>query len=59
MNLYQMIFKRRSIKKYKKEPVPEQFKRDILYFGDCVSRLYGDIQVKMEICDSTEDETPA
>lgn len=56
MNLYQMIFKRRSIKKYKKEPVPEQLKRDILYFGDCVSRLYGDIQVKMEICDGTEDE---
>ena len=56
MNLYQMIFKRRSIKKYKKELVPEQLKRDILYFGDCVSRLYGDIQVKMEICDSTEDE---
>ena len=59
MNLYQMIFKRRSIKKYKKEPVPEQLKRDILYFGDCVSRLYGDIQVKMEICDSTEDELPS
>jgi len=56
MNLYQMIFKRRSIKKYKKEPVPEQLKRDILYFGDCVSRLYGDIKVKMEICDSMEED---
>jgi len=54
-----MIFKRRSIKKYKKELVPEQLKRDILYFGDCVSRLYGDIQVKMEICDSTENELPS
>ena len=58
MNLYQMIFKRRSIKKFKKEPVSEQMKKDILYFGDCVSRLYGDIQVKMEICDGSKENPP-
>ncbi|WP_277407212.1 hypothetical protein [Lacrimispora xylanisolvens] len=36
MNLYQMIFKRRSIKKYKKEPVPEQLKKGYsLFWGLC------------------------
>lgn len=49
MNLYQMIYKRRSIRKFKKETVPEQLLKDILYFGDCVSRLYPDIKTKIVI----------
>ncbi len=54
MNLYQMIFKRRSIRKFKKEQVPEQLIKDILYFGKCVSRLHADIQVKMVINEHPE-----
>ncbi len=58
MNLYQMIFKRRSIRKFKKEPVPEQLLKDILYFGDNVPRLNGDIQIKMEINENQDYHLP-
>ncbi|MEY8356165.1 nitroreductase family protein [Lachnospiraceae bacterium 54-53] len=58
MNLYQMIFKRRSIRKFKKELVPEQLLKDILYFGDCVSRLHGDIQIKLEIKENADAHLP-
>lgn len=49
MNLYQMIFKRRSIRKFKREPVSEQLLKDILYFGNCSLRLCPDIRIKLEI----------
>lgn len=49
MNLYQMIFKRRSIRKFKREPVSEQLLKDILYFGDCSLRLRPELKVKLEI----------
>lgn len=58
MNLYQMIFKRRSIRKFKKEQVPEQLLKDILYFGSCVSRLHADIQIKMEIRENQDGNLP-
>lgn len=58
MNLYQMIFKRRSIRKFKKEPVPEQLLKDILYFGDNIPRLHGDIQIKMEISENPDYHLP-
>lgn len=58
MNLYQMIFKRRSIRKFKKEQVPKQLLKDILYFGDCVSRLHTDIQIKMEINENLDGHLP-
>lgn len=54
MNLYQMIFKRRSIRKFKKEQVSPQLLKDILYFGNCVLKLHGDISVKMEIYDNMD-----
>jgi nitroreductase len=53
-----MIFKRRSIRKFKKEEVPEQLLKDILYVGDNIPRLNGDIQVKLEIRGSIEDHGP-
>lgn len=58
MNLYQMIFKRRSIRKFKKEQVPEQLLKDILYFGKCVSRLHADIQIRMEIRENLDEHLP-
>lgn len=58
MNLYQMIFKRRSIRKFKKDQIPEQLLKDILYFGDCVSRLHADIQVKMAISENLDGYVP-
>ncbi len=58
MNLYQMIFKRRSIRKFKKEQVPEQLLKDILYFGDNIPRLHGDIQIKLEISENMEEHLP-
>ena len=39
MNLYQMIFKRTSIRKFKYEAVPEQLFKDILAFAGCVATL--------------------
>lgn len=54
MNLYQMIFKRRSIRKYKREQIPEQLLKDIVYFGNCVLKLHADISVKMEIYDNLD-----
>lgn len=59
MNLYQMIFKRRSIRKYKKDQVPEQLLKDIIYFGNCVGRLHDDIQIKMEIRENPDGHLPA
>ncbi|WP_124066069.1 nitroreductase family protein [Clostridium sp. E02] len=58
MNLYQMIFKRRTIRKLKKEPVPDQLLKDILYFGNCVTRLYPEISIQMEICDNLDGKLP-
>ncbi len=58
MNLYQMIFKRRSVRKFKREPVPEQLLKDILYFGSCMSGLQGDIPVKMEIVENLDGNLP-
>ncbi|WP_349948604.1 nitroreductase family protein [Lacrimispora sp. BS-2] len=58
MNLYQMIFKRRSIRKFKKEEVPEQLLKDILYFGENIPRLYGDIQIKLGISENMEEHLP-
>lgn len=58
MNLYQMIFKRRSIRKFKNDQVPGQLLKDILYFGDCVSRLHGSIQIKMEISENLDGHLP-
>ena len=49
MNLYQMIFKRRSIRKFKYEAVPEQLLKDILAFAGCVATLCPEISIKMEI----------
>ncbi len=58
MNLYQMIFKRRSIRKFKKEQVPKQLLKDIIYFGDNIPRLHGDIQIKLEISENMEEHLP-
>lgn len=58
MNLYQMIFKRRSIRKYKKEQVPEQLLRDILHFGSNVLRLAPDIKTKLEVKESLDGRLP-
>ncbi|ADL04192.1 nitroreductase family protein [Lacrimispora saccharolytica] len=58
MNLYQMIFKRRSIRKFKKEQVPEQLLKDILYFGENIPRLHGEILFKMEISENLDDHLP-
>lgn len=58
MNLYQMIFKRRSIRKFKKEQVSQQLLMDILSFGGKVSRLHGDIQIKMEIRENVDGHLP-
>lgn len=54
MNLYQMIFKRRSIRKYKFEEIPEQVLKDILSFAGRVSPLCPEIDVKLEIRDNLE-----
>jgi nitroreductase len=53
-----MIFKRRSIRKFKKEPVPEQLLNDILYFGINIPRLHGDIRTKLEISENVEEHVP-
>ncbi|MDR1550202.1 MAG: nitroreductase family protein [Hungatella sp.] len=58
MNLYQMIFKRRSIRKFKKEEVPGQLLKDILYFGENIPRLHGDIQIKLGISENMEEHLP-
>lgn len=58
MNLYQMIFKRRSIRKFKREQVPEQLLKDILYFGNCVLKLHPDISVKMELYENLDGHLP-
>ena len=49
MNLYQMIFKRRSVRKYKKEAVPEQLQGDIENFFNQLSPLYPDISTRLVI----------
>lgn len=59
MNLYQMIFKRRSIRKYKKEEVPEQLLSDILAFAGCVASLNESIKVSLEIKDNREGQYKA
>lgn len=58
MNLYQMIFKRRSIRKYKKEQVPEQLLKDILYYGGCSRGLIPDIKTKIEIRENRDGHLP-
>lgn len=55
MNLYQMIFKRRSIRKFKKEEVPEQLLKDIIYFGSNIPKLHGNIQMKLELYKNIEE----
>lgn len=54
MNLYQMIFKRRSIRKFKFEAVPDQLLKDIMAFAGRVSALCPEISVKMEILENTD-----
>ncbi len=49
MNLYQMIYKRRSIRKYKNEQISDQLLTDIMFLADHVTRLYPDINIKLEI----------
>ena len=56
MNLYQMIFKRRSIRKFKYEAVPEQLLKDILAFAGCVATLCPEISIKMEIKENIEKD---
>lgn len=54
MNLYQMIFKRRSIRKFKKEAVSAQLQKDVLAFASGVAPLCPEISVKLEIKDNME-----
>lgn len=54
MNLYQMIFKRRSIRKYKFEAVPEQLLKDIQSFAGNVAALCPEISVKTEIKENVD-----
>ena len=56
MNLYQMIFKRRSIRKFKYEAVPEQLLKDILAFAGCVATLCPEISIKMESKENIETD---
>lgn len=54
MNLYQMIYKRRSIRKFKQESVSEQLQRDVLAFAEGVTPLCPEISVRLEIKDNTD-----
>lgn len=54
MNLYQMIFKRRSIRKYKFEEVPEQILNDVMAFAGRIAALCPEIEVQMEIKNNLE-----
>ena len=58
MNLYQMIFKRRSIRKFKYEAVPEQLIKDVLAFADRVATLCPEISTKMEIKENIGKDLP-
>lgn len=49
MNLYQMIFKRRSIRKYNKEEIPEKLLQDITSFSERITPLCPEILTKLEI----------
>ena len=59
MNLYQMIFKRRSIRKFKNDLIPETLLNDILYFGTCIGRLRPEIELKFEIYENRDGNLPA
>lgn len=54
MNLYQMIFKRRSIRKFKPEAVSERLQNDILAFAGRVTALCPEISTCLEIKDNTD-----
>lgn len=54
MNLYEVISKRKTIRKYKKDKVSDQILKQILAFGRTVSALDDQIVTKIEIADNTK-----
>ena len=57
MTLYEAIFKRRSVRRYKKEPLPPEFFKNLRKFERGLQPLNSAIPYSVEIIDALSQET--